>query len=377
VPEKLSFSEPSITRAEIDAVVRVLTSRWLTTGNECEAFEGELADRLGAPAVVAMSSCTAALETSLAYLGLPSGARVGVPTWTFASTGLAAHRVGAIPVLLDIDPRDLNLSCESLVAAIHQLDAVIPVHFAGVPVRRELWAICDDAGVPIVEDAAHALGAAWGRQSVNGLGSVGACFSFYATKNVSAGEGGALATFDKGLAEFARLYRLHGLSKDAWRRYEVGAEITYDVKLPGIKANLPDLLAAIGRVQLSRFDEMQAKRASLVLQYRTLLSQAAAVTPVPLEGAGDSANHLMVVLLPEGADRSQITRSMAAEGIGTSVHFRPLHQMSWFAEHAAIGPSGVRAAEAVSDRVLSLPLHAEMTTASVDRVCEALAKALV
>lgn len=373
----IPFAAPDITDAEVAAVERVLRSGWLTTGSECELLERELAEYLGVPHVVAVSSCTAAIEIAYAFLDLPAGARVGIPTWTFASTALAPHHHGAAPVLLDVDPDTLNLSVASLEAALDAgLDAVIPVHFGGVPVDAAVLDRCAAADVPVIEDAAHSFGAKDHRGMTAGQGTVGACLSFYATKNLTSAEGGALVTERADVAEFARSFRLHGLSKDAWKRYAPGAWAQYDLVGPGIKANLPDLLAALARVQLSRFAEMQARRRALVLLYRRQLDGVEGLGFVPTVLAGDGADHLCVVVLPEGCERDGVIGQLAASGIASSVHFQPLHRFRWFEKHVTIGPSGVDVADRLAERVLSLPLGPTLSEADVDRVCGALRQAL-
>jgi dTDP-4-amino-4,6-dideoxygalactose transaminase len=350
-----------------------MRSGWLTTGEECLALEHELSEYLGIPHVVAVSSCTAALEIALAYLDLPPGARVGVPTWTFASSALAAFRVGAVPVLLDVEPSTLNLSVDSLQAALEGgLDAVVGVHFGGVPMDGEIYKLCAADNVPVIEDSAHALGSSDHRGRIAGRGNLGACFSFYATKNLTSAEGGALSTESEDLASFARSYRLHGLSEDAWRRYRPGAQARYDLAIPGIKANLPDMLAAMARTQLARFADLQERRRQLVDRYRSRLQAVAGLEFVPQRQANDSADHLLVVALPEQVDRTRVVAGLSAEGIGTSVHFQPLHTLSWFRTHAEIGPSGTAVADAFAPRALSLPLHTNLSDADVDRVCDTL-----
>ena len=225
VPPAVPFAVPDLDADDVAAVARVLESGWLTTGAECLGLEADLGAYLGADHVVAMSSCTAALDTAVAYLDLPPGSRIGVPTWTFVSSALCAVHLGHRPVLLDVDADTLNLSVESLDAALRDpapdggLDAVVGVHFGGVALSPAIHERCAEAGVPLIEDAAHALGTRDHRGLVAGRGSAGACLSFYATKNLTSAEGGALVTDDADLADFARSYRLHGLSRDAWARY--------------------------------------------------------------------------------------------------------------------------------------------------------------
>jgi len=370
----IGFALPHIIEADIEAVARVLRTGWLSTGAECAALEAELAERVEAPNVVAVSSCTAALQIAVASLRLPPGSRVGVPTWTFVASASSVVHTGATPVLLDVDPDTLNLAPEAVEAAIADgIDALMVVHFAGTPVDRAVLDLAAAAGIPVIEDAAHALGASDHRGPISGSGTVGACYSFYATKNLTSAEGGALATHDDELARYARSQRLHGLSNDAWGRYRVGANPEYDVVEPGLKANMPDVLAALAHSQLARFDQMQARRREIVTRYRAAVETIPGCTVVP--GAPDerSADHLFVLLLPEHVERSDVTAAMATAGIGTSVHFRPVHRFTWFRDHAPLGPTGVAVADRLADRALSLPLHAGMTDREVDRVLDALA----
>lgn len=373
----VSFSSPEITETDIDAVTDVLRRGWITTGKEALALEQELADYLEVPEVVALSSCTAALEIATAHLDLPTGTRVGVPTWTFASTAFAAVRQGLEVVLLDIDPDTLNLSVDATERAIESgIGCLIPVHFGGVPVERMVLDLCEDAGVAVVEDAAHALGAADHRGSVAGRGTIGAAFSFYATKNLTSGEGGALATENPDLARFARSFRLHGMDRDAWARYRPGSSASYDVTTPGIKANLPDLLAALARSQLARFDRSQRHRRTLVDRYRQNLGQVEGLRFAPTEPRSTSADHLVVVVLPEDSRRSDVVAELQGHGIGTSVHFTPLHRFTWFRHNAVADPGGTPSADALWERVLSLPLHLNLAVYEIDHVCEALVGAL-
>lgn len=375
---RVDFAVPDVSEDEVAAVCRVLRSGWLTTGEECAAFEDELAAFTGARHVVAMSSCTAALETAFAYLDLPAGARVGVPVWTFVASALAPMKHGLRPVLLDVDADTLNLDPASLQAALEDgLDAVVPVHFGGLPVDAQVHALCAAYGVPVVEDCAHALGASDDRGPMAARGSVAGCFSFYATKNLATGEGGALVTDDRALADFARSYRLHGLSKDAWSRNRNGGSPTYDLEMAGIKGNLPDLLAALGRAQLVRFPDLQQRRANLVTRYRQRLATLPGLRCVPSGDApAGSANHLMAVVLPEGADRHRVRQALTDRGITSSIHFSLLSDFTLFQQQADVGPSGLPTAQGLAARALSLPLHPGLSVDDVDTVCAALREAL-
>jgi dTDP-4-amino-4,6-dideoxygalactose transaminase len=374
--DPIAFAVPDITEDDIAAVTGVLRSGWITTGTECQALESELATYLDVRHVVTMSSGTAALETALAFLDLPAGSRVGVPTWTFVSTALAAVHRGLQPVLLDVEEDSLNLDPRSLEAALGLgLDAVVGVHFAGVALSLDVHELCGEAGVPLIEDGAHALGATDHRGMVAGQGTGGACFSFYATKNLTAGEGGALATDNDDLARFALSFRLHGLSHDAWARYNPGSSAGYDLLGPGIKGNLSDVAAGLARSQLRRFPQMQQARRALGRHYRDQLA-GSGVRFVPDKLDEDSADHLLVVVLPESAVRADVMDRMTRADVATSVHFQPLHTFAWFAHHATVGPTGTIHADAVAAQALSLPMHTRMSVGDVDRVCDALRDAV-
>ena len=371
----IGLAEPSISDDDLVAVATVLRSGWLTSGRESVALEQELGEYLGIPHVIAVSSGTAALELSFAYLDLPRGARVGVPSWTFPASAFAPFHHGASIVLLDSEPETMNVSVDSLDAALEAgLDAVVLVHFGGTPVSEVVHAHCRAAGVPIVEDAAHALGASDHRGRIAGAGTAGAAFSFYATKNLTSGEGGALATDDPELARFATAYRLHGLTRKPGAAWDPRA--VTDIIGPGYKSNLSDILAALARSQLHRFDELQARRRAAVLRYRRHLSGVDGLSMVPRQLDEGNADHLLTVALPPHVDRRKVFDRLHAVGIGTSLHFRPLHDYEWFAANATIGPSGVPVADEMADRLLSLPLHPGLTDTDVDRVCEIFAGAL-
>lgn len=366
--EPIAFAKPEITAEDIAAVTRVLESGWLTTGKEAKALETELAAYLGVDHVITCSSCTTAEEICLAYLALPPGSKVGVPTWTFVSTALAAERLGLEPVLIDVDRDTLNICADALGRAMGELDAVVGVHFGGVPMPASIREMCAAANIPFVEDAAHALGTIDERGKVAGQGTAGACYSFYATKNLSTAEGGAIATDDPALADFAVRYRLHGMSSDAVDRYSKPGAHSYDVTVPGLKANFPDILAALGRSQLDRFEASQVRRRELVTSYRAHLANAD-VRVVPGAQHPGSADHLFVIdmLTPERRDAT--IAALTSNRIASSVHFRPLHTFSWFAgREVPHGPGGLPVATELDGRIMSLPLHVNLSLDDIERI---------
>jgi dTDP-4-amino-4,6-dideoxygalactose transaminase len=368
----IAFALPEILDDDVQAVAETLRSGWLTTGKVCEQFEADLAAYLGADHVVAVSSATTAEEICLAFLGQKRGQlRIGVPTWTFASTALAVHRTNHVPVLLDVDSDQLNLSADSLDAAIKHagLDAVVGVHFAGTPMEASIRQLCQENGLVLVEDAAHAIGASDDRGLIRGSEpTLAACYSFYATKNLPIGEGGAIATHSEELASFARTFRLHGMSADAMDRYSTPGRHAYDILHPGIKANLPDPAAALGISQLKRFARNQLYRRQLIMRYRRNLMRIGEIRFAPAAVHEGSADHLAVIVVDSQARRDAIIKHLASCNIGSSVHFRPLHTLSWFRGRVSIGPSGVRNADSLDGRVMSLPLHIGMTVADIDAV---------
>lgn len=376
-PHRIQVNAPTISGGDRRAVDEVLASGWIGTGPQCAAFESELAAFLGAEHVVCVSSCTAAIELMLDHIGLRPGARVAVPSWTYVATALPAVHRGAEIVLVDSDPGTLAMDSDSLERALRTgIDVVIPVHLAGVPVPRVVWDLAADCGAVVVEDAAHAFGASDELGFLRGKGSVGAAFSFHATKNLTCGEGGAVVTTDGDLARALRHTRLHGLELDAWDRETSGTWLMGDVEQPGRKANLPDILAALGRSQLATFPERQAVRRSLVDRYRENLAAIDGLAVVPADRHAGSADHLLMVILPPGFHRGTVVEALACEGISTGLHYTPLHRLSWFATNATHAPGGLPVCESSADRAMTLPLHASLTLDNVDEVCETLASCL-
>lgn len=362
---RVPFSPPSITEREVAAVAETLRSGWITTGPRTHAFEAALRDRCGAEAALALNSCTAGLHLALAALGIGPGDEVVVPSMTFCSSANVVAHVGARPVLADVEADTLNLCPRSLERVLTPATrAVIAVHYAGHPADLAgIAAVIGEREVAVIEDAAHAIGAAIGDTPVGGSGNPTA-FSFYATKNLATGEGGMLLG-EEELIERARVLSLHGMSKDAWRRYG-GGPWRYDVADAGFKYNMGDLQAALGLVQLERFDQMQAVRRRAVRAYRSALADCDLVE-LPAERAGIThAWHLFPVRLVAAAlaiDRDRVIDSLAELGIATSVHFIPLHRHSHYRDRLGWRPEQAPVAEDAWGRILSLPLHGALEEA--------------
>jgi dTDP-4-amino-4,6-dideoxygalactose transaminase len=376
------FSRPVVAEEAGEAVERVLRSGWLTTGPECVAFEQEFADHLGVEHAVTVSSCTAAIELSLRALRLPAGSMVLTPTMTFCGAVEAILHAGLTPVLADVDPGSGLATPETCRAAAKEVGgvrAMVTLHYAGQP--ADTLALADAAGVPldyVVEDAAHALGTVHvdGRRPVGGLARA-ACFSFYATKNLPIGEGGMVTTDDAELAGWVRSARLHGMSRDAWRRYLPGGSWRYTVAEQGLKANLSDVQAAIGRVQLRHMEEWQSRREQIAARYDVLLGQVPGITLPQRPLRGRHGWHLYVIRVEPGfpLTRDDLSQRLSDLGIGTSVHFIPVHHLARFRTAALRGRATFPGADQAFIRILSLPMHQGLRDDEIDAVAAALAEA--
>jgi dTDP-4-amino-4,6-dideoxygalactose transaminase len=380
----IPFAPPDIGEEEIEAVIDTLRSGWITTGPRAAELEREFASYVGAPAALAMSSGTAALHSALLALGIGAGDAVALPTMTFASAAHVVEHVGARPVLIDSEPETLNIDPEAVERALQDRDVrcIAPVHLHGHPC--DLTRIVELAaahGVSVVEDAAHALPA-----TINGI-TVGtpsdvvpslAAFSFYATKNMTTAEGGML-TGPVNLVQEARSWSLHGMTRDAWNRNENATDSDrswrYDVTRAGFKYNLPDIQAAIGLVQLKRLDKMYARRRSIAARYGSALADCGEISlPIQRDGYTHAWQiyAIRVQLDRLTIDRSAFVSELEAMGVGTSVHFIPIHQFTYYREHYRQSAAGAfPIADAAFEQLISLPIHSAMSDQDVDDVAEA------
>jgi perosamine synthetase len=381
----LAFARPSITEREKQAVIEVLDSGWLTTGPQVRRFEEAFAERVGSRYAVALNSATAALHLALEALGIGSGDEVLVPTWTFAASAEVVVYLGATPVLVDVDRRTLNATPEALLAAVtERTRAAIVVHVAGLPadVGRTVE-LLGQRGVAVVEDTAHAfpsrIGGPGGRMAGT-IGRVGA-YSFYATKTITTGEGGMLVTDDEALAARARQMSLHGISRTAWNRYTASGTWFYEIEDAGYKYNMTDMAAALGIVQLDRADELLSARRELAGAYAARFTEAGLADVVELPPDADDGSHawhLYIVRLALerlGIDRAAVIEALKDRGVGTSVHFIPLHLHPYYRQRGFTREQ-FPVATAEYERVISLPIWPGMTTADVDRVVGALVDVL-
>ena len=380
----IPFHRPSIGDRERAAALAVLDSGWLTTGERAIAFERAIAEATGVAHAIAVNSATAALHLALEALGVGPGDEVVVPTYTFAACGEVVRYLGAIPRLIDVDARTLNVTPASVEAAIGpRTRVVIVVHFGGLMADVEgISRAAAARGIPVVEDAAHAFPATRAGRHAGSVGEAGA-LSFYATKTITTGgEGGMLLTDSDRVADRARTMRLHGISRDAWNRYSAAGSWYYEIEDAGFKYNLTDLAAAIGLAQLERAEQLRAARERVARWYDERL---AALPGEPLELPPDAAPgdihawHLYPVRLTSGgADRrAAIIDRLKAEGIGTSVHFIPLHLHPYYERTFGYRPGDLPVAAREYERELSLPIYPDLGEAEVDRVAAALQRALV
>ncbi|HVH08857.1 MAG TPA: DegT/DnrJ/EryC1/StrS aminotransferase family protein [Gemmatimonadales bacterium] len=370
----LPFSPPAVGEEEIAEVVDTLRSGWITTGPKTKRFEAAFATYLGAPEALALSSCTAALHTALATLGIGPGDEVITTPLTFTATVNVIEHVGARPVLVDVEPDTLNIDPRAVEAALTpRTRAIIPVHYAGHPVDLDaLSALATSRGCTIVEDAAHALPARYKGRLIGASGNPVA-FSFYATKNLTTAEGGMLTAEPEFLAR-ARILSLHGMSRDAWKRYDQRGSWFYEVLLPGFKYNMTDIQAALGLTQLRKLEQFQRRRGEIVREYHRAFGDAPALELPVTRPEVEHAWHLYVVRLrPEALtiDRERFLQELAARNIGTSVHFIPIHLHPYYRQRYGFAPTSFPVAFDNYQRMLSLPLHPRLTDRDVGDVIEA------
>ncbi len=373
------FAPPVIRRGEIDEVIAALESGWLSTGPRVRQFETAFAAYTGAPHALALNSCTAALHLALLAFDVGPGHEVITTPLTFCATANVAIHVGATPRFADIDPVTWNLSPEAAAAAVtSRTRAIVPVHFAGRPADVvALAALATRHRLALVEDAAHAVEAVAGGRKIGSTADA-TCFSFYATKNLTTGEGGMLTTASDAVARFARIASQHGISRDGWSRYNDTRSPHYDVLFPGFKYNMMDLQAAIGLHQLAGLAARSARREALWRIYDEGLADLPLVRPAPVPAGDVHARHLYSVLV--GADsgwtRDDLSAHLAANGIATSVHFRALHLHPYYRDRFSLTRGMFPAAERVSDEVLSLPLAGGMTNDEAWTVVDVLRRAI-
>jgi dTDP-4-amino-4,6-dideoxygalactose transaminase len=374
----IPFHAPDIGDAEINSVVETLHSGWLTTGLKVKRFEEEFSKYLGCRHAVAVNSCTAALHLALDAIGVKEGDEVIVPTMTFAATAEVVLYFKAKPVLVDCEPNTLNLDLHKVEAAItSRTMAIIPVHFAGQPCdMAPILGIARAYGLKVIEDAAHALPASYQGKKIGTLGDI-TCFSFYATKTITTGEGGMATTENAEWAQRMRMMSLHGISHDAWKRYTKEGSWYYEILNPGFKYNLTDIAAAIGIEQLKKCSAYCESRKRIASVYNSCFGQLPQIQTPLCQPDIEHAWHLYVIQL--NLESLRLTRNEFVEvlreaGIGTSVHFIPLHVHPYYREKFGYKPGDFPNASSAFERIVSLPIYPKMSEGDVEHVAGSVRK---
>ena len=370
----LEFSPPVIGDDEVNAVVETLRSSWITTGPKTKEFEKKFAEKFGAPAALAVNSCTAALHTALVGLGIGPGDEVITTPMTFCSTVNVIEQVGARPVLVDVEPDTLNIDPDKIEDAVTaKTKAIMPVHYSGHPVDLDaIYDIAERHNLFVVEDAAHAVSAKYKGRYI-GTGGTVAAFSFYATKNMTTAEGGML-TGTPDFVEKCRIISLHGMSRDAWNRYSKEGSWYYEVLLPGFKYNMTDIQASLGLVQLEKLESFQLRRAEIVAKYNQEFKNYDALEIPVAKAEVEHAWHLYVLKLNLEAlriNRNQFIEELKVRNIGTSVHFIPIHLHPYYRDKYGYKPEDFPVAFNNYQRIISLPLHAGLSDNDVQDVIAA------
>ena len=386
---KIPFAKVVCDGRELQYIQEVLASGWLTTASQCRAFEEEFGRAVGSPHALAVNSCTSALHLALEAAGVGPGDEVIVPALTFTATAEVIRYLGADPVIMDVDFETGLLRPESVrELARPRVKAVLPVHYGGQSVRMltdetgpGLLEVARELGLKVIEDAAHAFPARYqaGGPMVGGLAETACCFSFYANKTITCGEGGLLATGSEETAARARIMRMHGIDREVWDRFRAKTPAwQYDVVAPGYKYNLPDVLAAIGRAQLERAEEFRRERERCARRYLAALGTLENLALPRLRAGLTSADHswhlFPVVLKPGGPGRDRVVEEMSARGIDLSVHYRPLYRMKYYAERYNLSPEAFPETEKIWAGTFSLPIYPTLSNEEIDYICAALSE---
>ncbi|MBI2089966.1 MAG: DegT/DnrJ/EryC1/StrS aminotransferase family protein [Deltaproteobacteria bacterium] len=370
--ELVPFHRPWLGAAEQREILATLKSGWLTTGARTRALEQAVAEYVGSKHAVAVSSGTAALHVALAALEVGPGDEVITTPITFASTANVIVLQGAKPVFVDVEPDTLNVDAEQIESRISRRTKVIlPVHLYGQPCDMEtVLRVAQRHRLLVAEDAAHALGTEYHGRRVGNFGDL-TCFSLYATKNITTGEGGMVTTDHEELAAKVRLLSIHGITADSWQRHGDGGFVHWDVVRPGYKYNLSDIHAALGIHQLKKIEAFWRRRKRCVEMYNAAFQEVPEIRLIPAKGDVKHAHHLYPILLKTEdltSSRDAVLQALKEAGIGAGVHFRALHLTSFYSKTFGFKPGDFPHAEYASERLLSLPLYPKMTGREVRRV---------
>jgi len=419
----LPFALPDLGQAELDEVREVLESGWITTGPKTRRFEEEFAQYVGARFAIAVNSCTAVMHLSLEAIGISPGDFVATTPYTFAATAEVIRYFDAVPVLVDVQPDTLNMDPDCLIRTIDDLKraladgrepqlpavkralgatgttkrrahsakrsgslrAVIPVHIAGHPCDMDvISAVALEHSLAMVEDAAHACSASFKQQRIGAGAPEGipsaACFSFYATKTLATGEGGMVTTDREDWADRIRVMSLHGISKDAWKRYSAEGSWYYEIMEAGYKYNMPDLLAAVGLAQLRKVEAMRDRRQEIAERYNEAFANCPELDIPTVRGDVRHAWHLYMIRLRAdtlSVGRDEFIVSLKQRNIGTSVHFIPLHIHPYYQATYGYRPDDLPVAHREYQREISLPIYSKMTDSDVLSVIDAVTDVLL
>ncbi len=375
--EFLPFSRPSISQEAIDEVVACIKSGWITTGPRLKRFEEDLKTYLSAPYALCLTSATAGLHLVLTALKLQPGDEVITTPMTFAATLNTIVLAGGKPVLVDVEPGTYNMDVTKIEKAVtKRTRAIMPVHFAGLPVDLDpLYDIAKKHNLRVIEDAAHAIGTEYKDRRIGSFGDI-QVFSFHPNKNMTTGEGGCVVTRDEQLATEVALLRFHGMDREAWNRFGKTGNQHYEIIAPGYKYNLTDMQAALGIHQLKALDGFIKRRTELALRYHAMLKDWPQLTLTSSPSYSHlHAWHLYTPLVnPEtaGVDRDGFMAALKERNIGTGLHYRAVHLYPYYRENYGFKPGDFPHAEKISERIVSLPLFPSMTDADQDRVIAAM-----
>lgn len=370
----LPFAVPDVDETELQQITDTICSGWLTTGPKTQQFEREFASAVGAQHAVAVNSCTAAMHLALEAIGLRPGDEVITTPYTFAATAEVIRYFDATPVFVDIEPHTFHLDPGRLERAINRRTrAVIPVHMAGLPVDLDgISSVANEHGLAVIEDAAHAFPARYHEKMIGSVSEF-TCFSFYATKTLTTGEGGMICTDDRMLADRCRIMALHGISHDAWARYTAAGHWYYEIVAPGFKYNMTDIAASLGLAQLRKSVRMWERRSAIAAAYNEAFRQIQELE-TPVERAGcQHAWHLYMLRLrlhQLTIDRSEFLAELKRRNIGVSVHFIPLHIHPYYRSTYGYRPEDFPIALREYQREISLPIYSAMTDDDVADVIQ-------
>ena len=380
-PVRSSFLPPfrhSIGEEEINEVVDTLKSDWVTTGPKTFNFEDIFSKKVDSKYAIAVSSCTAALHLAIVALGIGEGDEVITTPFTFAATAEVVENEKAKPVFVDVEKDTYNIDPARIEEKItDKTRAIIVVHYAGHACEMDrIMDIAKKNDLYVIEDAAHAIGSKYNNKSIGSIGDV-TCFSFYATKNITTAEGGMITTNNEELADKMRILSLHGISKDAWKRYSSEGSWYYEILYSGYKYNMSDLQASIGIHQIGKLDQMQKRREEIADKYNKSFAEIPQLTTPTVKNYATNAWHLYPVQVNDdllSINRNEFIEALKAENIGTSVHFIPLHLHPYYKEKYGFKGSSFPNAESLYNHEISLPIYPKMADEDVDDVISAVKK---